>query len=167
LTTGARITLPVHVPGALLHVGDMRVHQGDGEICGARGIESSGVVEVRCERSPRPAGFSWPRIEDAIHKMVAAQGRPAEDAFRDALEALILGMEVDGLPRGDVYLWLGQILEARCTPFVNPSFTYPGQGSPRALARLRRSSASSVGCVECTNLPIKKDEISLCISDDF
>ena len=40
--------------------------------------------------------------------MIAAQGRPAEDAFRAALEALILWLEADGLPRGAAYLWLGQ-----------------------------------------------------------
>jgi amidase len=124
LTTGARITLPVNVPGALLHVGDMHARQGDGEICGSGGIEASGVVELRCELGPRPDGFTWPRIEDATHRMVAAQGRPAEDAFRAALEAMILWLEAEGRPRGDSYLWLGQVLEARCTQFVNPSFTY-------------------------------------------
>jgi len=123
LTSGAAITLPVNVPGALLHVGDMHARQGDGEICGSGGIEASGVVTLRCSLAPRPADFSWPRIEDATHKMVAAQGRPAEDAFRAALEALILWLETDGMSRGDAYLWLGQVLEARCTQFVNPTFT--------------------------------------------
>jgi acetamidase/formamidase len=139
LTTGARITLPVNVPGALLHVGDMHARQGDGEICGAGGIEASGEVELRCELSPAPPGFSWPRIEDATHRMIAAQGRPAEDAFRAALEAMILWLEADGLPRGDAYLWLGQVLEARCTQFVNPTFTY--------LAKVRREFWPSAGRV--------------------
>jgi acetamidase/formamidase len=130
LTTGAAITLPVNVPGALLHVGDMHARQGDGEICGSGGIEASGVVTLRCTLGQRPEGFSWPRIEDATHKMIAAQGRPAEDAFRAALEALILWLEADGMPRGAAYLWLGQVLEARCTQFVNPTFTY--------LAKVRR-----------------------------
>ena len=30
----------------------------------------------------------------------------------------------NGMTRGDAYLWLGQVLEARCTQFVNPTFTY-------------------------------------------
>jgi amidase len=130
LTTGASITLPVNVPGALLHVGDMHAIQGDGEICGAGGIEASGVVQLRCELSERRPEFSWPRIENATHKMIAAQGRPAEDAFRLALEAMIGWMEADGWSRGEAYLWLGQVLEARCTQFVNPTFTY--------LAKVRR-----------------------------
>ena len=41
-----------------------------------------------------------------------------------ALEALILWLEADGMSRGAAYLWLGQVLEARCTQFVNPTFTY-------------------------------------------
>ncbi len=130
LTTGAAITLPVNVPGALLHVGDMHAIQGDGEICGAGGIEASGVVQLRCELVERPANFSWPRIENATHRMVTAQARPAEDAFRLALEALIGWLEADGMERGEAYLWLGQVLEARCTQFVNPTFTY--------LAKIRK-----------------------------
>jgi acetamidase/formamidase len=124
LTTGAAITLPVNVPGALLHVGDMHARQGDGEVCGAGGIEASGVVELRCELSPAPPGFLWSRIVDATHRMIAAQGRPAEDAFRAALEGMVLWLEADGMERGEAYLWLGQVLEARCTQFVNPTFTY-------------------------------------------
>jgi acetamidase/formamidase len=124
LTTGAAVVLPVNVPGALLHVGDMHARQGDGEICGAGGIEASGVVQLRCELGDFPPGFSWPRIVDPTHRMIAAQGRPAEDAFRLALEALIQWLEADGMPRGEAFLWLGQVLEARCTQFVNPTFTY-------------------------------------------
>lgn len=124
LTIGASIALPVEVPGALLHVGDMHARQGDGEICGAGGIEASGVATLRCALEDRPEAFSWPRIEDKTHRMIAAQGRPAEDAFRNALEAMILWLEAEGMARGEAYLWLGQVLEARCTQFVNPSFTY-------------------------------------------
>ncbi len=49
----------------------------------------------------------------------------SEDAFPYALEVLILWLEEDyGFPRIEAYLLLGQILEARCTAFVNPVFTY-------------------------------------------
>jgi acetamidase/formamidase len=124
VTTGATVLLPVEVPGALLHVGDMHARQGDGEICGAGGIEASGTVVLSCELLDRPPSFRWPRILDPTHRMVAAQGRPAEDAFRHALEDLLTWLEADGLSRGEAYLWLGQVLEARCTQFVNPTFTY-------------------------------------------
>lgn len=125
ISSGATVHLRVNVPGAKLHVGDMHAIQGDGEICGAGGIEASGRVRLRCSLSPAPQNFTWPRIENATHIMTAAMARPCEDAFRHALEALVLWLEVDyGFSRGEAYLYLGQVLEARCTQFVNPTFTY-------------------------------------------
>jgi len=125
LTTGAVVYLRVQVPGALLHVGDLHAIQGDGEICGAGGIEASGIVRLRCELRPAPRNLSWPRFEDATHLGVIAMARPCEDAFRHALEGLILWLEEEhGYSRAEAYLWLGQVLEARCTQFVNPTFTY-------------------------------------------
>jgi acetamidase/formamidase len=128
------VYLPVEVPGALLHVGDMHAIQGDGEICGAGGIEASGRVRLRCELSARPASWRGPRIEDATHIATVAFARPAEDAFRQALEAMILWLEdAYGFPRGEAYLFLGQVLEARCTAFVNPTFSYIAKVAKRWL----------------------------------
>ncbi len=125
VTTGAAVHLPVYVPGALLHVGDMHAIQGDGEICGAGGVEAEGRVMLRCELSSRPAHMIWPRITNETHIISTAQARPAEDAFRLALVEMVLWLEEDyGMSRGDAYLLLGQVLEARCTQFVNPTFTY-------------------------------------------
>lgn len=125
ITTGAAVQLAVNVPGALLHIGDMHAIQGDGEICGAGGIEASGRVKVWCELSEKPSSMYWPRAVDDTHIMTLAMARPAEDAFRYALEALVLWLEEDySFTRGDAYLLLGQVLEARVTAFVNPTFTY-------------------------------------------
>ena len=125
LTTGATVHLPVAVPGALLHIGDMHAIQGDGEICGAGGIEASGIVQVTTQLSDLPAEMVWPRLTDATHIMVATQARPAEDAFRLGLEELIKWLVADyGFTAGEAYLYLGQVLEARVTQFVNPTFTY-------------------------------------------
>jgi amidase len=125
LTTGAKIYLPVFVPGARLQVGDMHAVQGDGEICGLGGVESAGIVRLRCELSRRPGSLRGPRLENDTHLVAVGLGKPAEDAFRLALEDLILWLEEDfGLDRGEAYLLLGQVLEARCTQFVNPTFTY-------------------------------------------
>jgi acetamidase/formamidase len=117
--------LGVNVEGALLHIGDMHAIQGDGEICGAGGIEASGRVRVKVELAPRPKSFFWPRLVNDNHIATLAMARPCEDAFRYALEAMILWLEEDyGISRIDAYLLLGQVLEARCTQFVNPTFTY-------------------------------------------
>jgi amidase len=134
ITTGAAVQLAVHIPGALLHIGDMHAIQGDGEICGAGGIEASGRVKVRCELSEKPASMGWPRVVDATHIMTLAMARPAEDAFRYALEAMVLWLEESyGFTRGDAYLFLGQVLEARVTQFVNPTFTYVAKVAKRYL----------------------------------
>lgn len=136
VTTGATVYLPVSVPGALLHVGDMHARQGDGEICGAGGIEAGGRVEIRCELAPRPKNMTWPRIANGTHLITTAQAKPAEDAFRAALVELLLWLEEDyGLDRGEAYLLLGQVLEARCTQFVNPTFTYVCKIDRRYLPR--------------------------------
>lgn len=122
---GATVSLAVHAPGALLHVGDMHARQGDGEICCAGGIETGGRVRLRCELAPRPPEMTWPRIEDATHIMIVAMARPAEDAFRLALAEMVIWLEAAyGFTRGDAFLLLGQVLEARVTQFVNPTFSY-------------------------------------------
>jgi formamidase len=46
LTAGARLLLPVHVPGALLSAGDLHFTQGDGEVS-LYAIETSGSITVR------------------------------------------------------------------------------------------------------------------------
>ena len=129
VTTGATMYLPVTVEGALLHVGDMHAIQGDGEICGAGGIETEGTVRLRCTVHPRPEGMRYPRIEDATHLTAVGMARPAEDAFRMALEHLVAWLEegaASRLPmaRGEAFMLLAQVLEARCTQLVNPTFSY-------------------------------------------
>ena len=134
ITTGAAVQLAVHVPGALLHIGDMHAIQGDGEICGSGGIEASGRVKVWCELSEKPASMHWPRVVDATHIMTLAMARPAEDAFRYALEAMLLWLEESyNFTRSEAYLFLGQVLEARVTQFVNPTFTYVAKVPKRYL----------------------------------
>ena len=125
VTTGATVYLPISVPGALLHIGDMHAIQGDGEICGAGGIEAGGRVKVSCDLAARPKNMIWPRITNDTHIITTAQAKPAEDAFRLALVEMILWLEEEyGMSRGEAYLFLGQVLEARCTQFVNPTYTY-------------------------------------------
>ena len=46
LGPGSRLWLPVHVPGALLSVGDLHFAQGDGEVCIAA-IETGGTATLR------------------------------------------------------------------------------------------------------------------------
>ena len=125
ITTGATVHLPVFVPGALLHIGDMHAIQGDGEICGAGGIETEGIVQIRCTLNQKPEGMNFPRIENESHIIAVGIAKPAEDAFRLALERLIWWMEESfGFTHPDAFLLLGQVLSSRCTQFVNPTYSY-------------------------------------------
>lgn len=125
ITTGATVHLPVAVDGALLHIGDMHAIQGDGEICGAGGIEASGLVKVTPRAGELPPSMTWPRISNAEAIMVATQAKPAEDAFRLGLEEMVKWLAEDyGFTPQEAYLYLGQVLEARVTQFVNPTYTY-------------------------------------------
>ncbi len=134
LCPGATVYLPVFVPGALLHIGDMHAIQGDGEICGAGGIETEGVARLVCEVIKGKPLLSYPRIEDDTHLIAISMERPAEDAFRSAVERLILWLSEDyQMDPGEAYLFLGQVLEARCTQYVNPTFSYVAKVAKRFL----------------------------------
>jgi len=126
VTTGVKVHLKAECEGALIHVGDVHAIQGDGEICGAGGIESSALIKMRVTvRSPAPEEMHWPRLENDEYIMTCGFARPAEDAFRIALEALIKWMVADyGFTAPEAYLLLGQVLEARCSQFVTPRYTY-------------------------------------------
>ncbi|GGJ69132.1 acetamidase/formamidase family protein [Deinococcus aquiradiocola] len=72
LTRGAKLYLPVEVPGALFSVGDTHVCQGDGEVCGTA-VETAMTAQLRFSVQ-KGANFSGPRFE------VPAAAMPAVDA---------------------------------------------------------------------------------------
>ena len=122
---GATVYLPVAVDGALLHVGDVHAIQGDGEINGAGGVECRAAVKLRVSIAKRLEHFGCVRIENADYIMTFACGRAAEDAFHSATEQLVRWMASDyGYTTRDAYLLLGQVMEARCTQYVNPTSSY-------------------------------------------
>lgn len=125
VAAGATVYLPVYVEGGLLHVGDVHAIQGDGEICCGGGIECRSTVQLTVDVLPRPRRMTWPRFADGTHIGCFGCARPAEDAFRLAVQDLIYWLADDyGWDEREAYLLLGQILSARCTQFVDPLFTY-------------------------------------------
>jgi len=125
ITTGATVQIPINHNGSLLHIGDMHAIQGDGEISGGGGTETGGTVMLKCNSSKKPKGMSWPRIINEEFIMTTAQAKPAEDAFRIALSEMLLWLENDyNIDRKEGFMLLAQILEARVTQFVNPTYTY-------------------------------------------
>ena len=125
ITIGSRVHLPVMVDKALLHIGDVHAIQGDGEIDGVGGIETAGVLTLKCELTERPASFRNPRIQSDDFIATVGFDRPAEAAFSQALADLIHWMVDEFRFTGpDAHMLLAQVLEARVTQFVNPLFTY-------------------------------------------
>ncbi len=122
---GATVYLPIHVPGALLHIGDVHAIMGDGEINGTGGIECRGRVKLSVDIRPKPSRMAWPRIVDNTHLIAVGCARPAEDAFRIATEQLVYWLaDRYGMEEPEAFLLLGQVLEARATQFVDPLYTY-------------------------------------------
>lgn len=140
ITTGATVYLPVYVEGGLLHVGDVHAIQGDGEICCGGGIECRATVQLKVEVLPRPARMTWPRFMNSTHIGCFGCARPAEDAFRLAVQDLIYWLADDyALDEREAFLLLGQILEARCTQFVDPLYTYVAKVPLNYLPGMPRS----------------------------
>ncbi len=125
VTIGSTIYLPVDVPDALLHVGDVHAIQGDGEINQGGGIECRSRVTLKVRRAERPAGMRWIRAENEDYIMAIACDRSLEESFHAAsAEVLDWMTEAYGFSQQAAYLLMGQLLEARCTQFVNPTRSY-------------------------------------------
>lgn len=125
VTVGSTVYLPVEVPGALLHIGDCHAIQGDGEINRGGGIECRARVTLRVRRIERPARMACVRIENDEYIMAVACERSLEESFQLAARELLCWMaDSHGFSEEEAYLLMGQVLEARCTQFVNPTRTY-------------------------------------------
>jgi len=119
---GAAVTLPVEVPGALLHIGDVHAVQGDGEICGAGGIECRALVTLSAEIVKRPARTCCVRIENDTHICaVACEGELDECCVLATRELIYWLSDEYGMDEPDAYLLLGQFLEIRVPQLVNPT----------------------------------------------
>ena len=115
----------------------MHAIQGDGEICGSGGIESSGRVLIQCTVSKKPKSMTWPRITNKDYIMTTGQARPSDDAFKIALSEMLLWLEdAYGYDAEEAYMLLAQVLEARCTHYINPTFSYVAKLNRKFLKKL-------------------------------
>jgi formamidase len=133
LGPGARLWLPVHVPGALLSVGDLHFAQGDGEVCSSA-IETGGAAAFRVALRrdgwlPRfPCYEAPPRPQRA---MFATTGIPLADdgsqgdldlnlATRRALLELLDWLVAErGLGREAAYVLMSVAAELRVSELVD------------------------------------------------
>lgn len=125
MTRGARLFLPVAVPGALFSLGDTHAAQGDGEVCGTA-VETSSVVTVRLGLA-KGRGLAYPLLE--THPVSARPGRAVAtmgvgpDLF-EAARAATRGMieEIQrraGLDALDAYLVASTAADLRISEIVD------------------------------------------------
>ncbi|HWN31894.1 MAG TPA: acetamidase/formamidase family protein [Pseudonocardia sp.] len=128
LVAGARLYLPIQVPGARLALGDPHAAQGDGEVCvSAIEASASGAVRVRLHRGRRIPGpqLRTPGplrrgIDDAGYYATMGVGPDLMAAARDALRAMIdhLGTEY-GLAPLDAYVLSSTCVDLKITEVVD------------------------------------------------
>lgn len=123
LGVGARLHLPVRVPGALLSAGDTHAVQGDGEICGT-GVETGATLSLQVELAEgAAAGAPWyeHRAAPAAESWVATTGigpdlfAASQAAARRAVDRLAR----TGLEPVDAYLLLSLVGELRISEIVD------------------------------------------------
>jgi acetamidase/formamidase len=79
--------LPVHVPGALLSIGDGHGMQGHGEVTGTA-LETSlrGLFELRVIKGQR---LRWPRAETPTHYIAMGLNEDLDEATRLATREMV------------------------------------------------------------------------------
>lgn len=103
LIAGSVLTLPVHVPGALLSIGDGHAMQGDGEVTGTA-LETSlaATIEVTLRKGRR---IRWPRAETPTAYMTMGLDPDLDEATRLAVSDMVAFLVAEkGLSREDAYV---------------------------------------------------------------
>ena len=133
VTQGNTIFLPVYVPGALLHLGDVHAAQGDGELC-QTGLEMPATVTITIDLI-KGRSIPRPRIRSSEEIMAVATGTPMERSVARAYADLIIWMEEDyGISRWDGY--------NLCTHVGTTSIGYFAIGTVAAKIRMEYVEAA-------------------------
>ena len=110
VTEGNTLYLPVSVPGALLHLGDVHAAQGHGEVCGTA-LEMPATVTIKVDLI-KGKTIERPRIRSRDEIMCVATGNPMERSVARAYADLFLWMEEEfGVDRWDAYSLCTQVGE--------------------------------------------------------
>ena len=125
VTTGTTVYLPCAVSGALLHVGDAHAIQGDGELCGAGGIECRAHVTLQVDIIKQALTSESVRMGNEDYIMTVCCGRSVEESFYRAAADMLTWLKSSyGLSREEAFMLMAQVMEARATQYVNPTRTY-------------------------------------------
>jgi acetamidase/formamidase len=118
LGAGSTVYLPVHVPGALLSIGDGHAVQGHGEVC-LSAVETSLKGEVQVVLHKRRT-IRWPRAETATHYITMGLDPDLDEAAKIATrEMLDLIVGAKGLSRDDAYMLASAAMDLIVTQAVD------------------------------------------------
>lgn len=138
---GSRLLLPVHVPGALLSVGDAHFAQGEGEVCGtAIEVAATATLEVSLRSAE---SLSWRPRFPAVEYAQAPIGR-ARPCF-----------ETTGIPLGDEgeNESMDVTLAARRALLELLGWLQAERGLTREQAYVLASVAADLRVAEAVNIP--------------
>ena len=118
---GAKLYLPVHVPGALLAMGDMHALMGDGEVF-SYGLETAGEAQVRVDLI-KGAKLLQPTIYQGGKVMTVASAPTYDDAVRLALESMYELLKSRGWKEDEAGLLMSMKCNLVLCQIVNPVIT--------------------------------------------
>lgn len=118
LIAGTVLYLPVHVPGALLSIGDGHARQGDGEVTGTA-LETSlrGTVELRVLKGQK---LRWPRAETPTHFIAMGLNEDLDEATRLAVREMVDFLVAEKkMSRDDAYMLCSLAADLHVTQAVD------------------------------------------------
>lgn len=118
LVAGSSLYLPVHVPGALVSIGDGHGLQGDGEVT-VSALETSlrGTVQIFV-RKGKP--IRWPRAETPTHFITMGLHPDLDEAARIATREMIdFLVSEKGMSRDDAYILSSLAVDLHVTQLVD------------------------------------------------
>ena len=132
---GVTVYFPVHVPGALFHIGDGHAVQGCGEIVGT-GVEISFDVTFTAGLLKGKAS-GWPRTESDTHLMTMGNARPLDQALQHATTEMVRWLKADyGLSEREAHAILGQAVEYEIGNVFDPAYTMVCKVRKEVLAQI-------------------------------
>jgi len=118
LVAGSTLYIPVHVPGALLSMGDAHAMQGNGEVS-LTALETSvrGTVQVSVRKGMR---LNWPRAETPTHYIAMGLHPDLDEASklatREAIDFLVTEKK---LSRDEAYILVSVGVDLHVTQLVD------------------------------------------------
>jgi acetamidase/formamidase len=118
LVAGSTLYLPVHVPGALLSMGDGHALQGDGEVT-ITALETSlrGTVQIFVRKGKQ---IRWPRAETPTHVITMGLHSDLNEAARMATREMVdFLVSEKGMSRDEAYILCSLAVDLHVTQLVD------------------------------------------------